>query len=72
MNWLGKLRDFVVPRSTEFLILQPEVGFKDLGGGEEAQDGRIALSNSGIAGLGVNYFGEERSCGAPLLPCPYF
>src|SRR5260370_32192625 len=51
----GQCGDFIVLRSSEFLILQPEVALDDFRGGQEAQDRSIAFGERAAA-----FFREKR------------
>src|SRR5260370_20637124 len=51
----GQLGDLIVLRSSEFLILQPEVALDDFRGGQETQDRSIAFGERAAA-----FFREKR------------
>jgi hypothetical protein len=40
--------NFVVLDAAEFVVLLPEIGFEDLGSGEEPQDGRITAGQIAV------------------------
>src|SRR5260370_4212776 len=59
--------DFAVLDSPEFVVLLPQIGFEDFGGGQEAQDGHITYRNDATALRG---FGRSCQQGAGGQGCP--
>src|SRR6266404_568324 len=55
--------DFAVLDSPEFVVLLPQIGFEDFGGGQETQDGHITHCNDASVLRGFGRSCQQRAGG---------